>query len=136
MTRLLLFPVAVLVVLAAPGVQAQQLVYRPLNPAFGGSPANYSWLFSSAQAQNEYTETRDPDDQLADFQENLQRRLLNELARQIVGDRFDGVDLGQEGSFDFGDFLIDVIPGADGVTIRVFNTLTGDESTITVPLLP
>lgn len=130
------FLIAAVAVLAAPGAQAQQLLYEPINPAFGGSPANYSWLFSSAQAQNEFTEEREGDDQLADFQENLQRRLLNELSRQIIGDRFDGVDLSEEGQFDFGDFLITVIPGADGVTIRVFNTLTGDESTITLPTFP
>jgi curli production assembly/transport component CsgF len=120
----------------APGVAAQQMVYQPRNPAFGGSPANYSWMLSSAQAQNEYTEERTPDDELADFQANLQRRILNDLARQIAGDRFEGLDLSQEGSFDFGDFLIDITPGLDEITIRVFNTLTGDESIISIPSNP
>ena len=112
------------------------MVYQPRNPAFGGSPANYSWMLSSAQAQNEYTEERDTRDQLADFQANLQRRILNDLARQIAGDQFEGLDFSQEGSFDFGDFLIDITPGLDEITIRVFNTLTGDESTISIPATP
>ena len=123
-------------VLAAPGACAQQMVYQPRNPAFGGSPLNYSWLLASAQAQNEFTEADDPDDQLADFQRTLQRRLLSDLARRLAGDRLDGLDLSREGSFDLGDFIVDILPGSDGLTIRVFNTLTGDESTITVPSLP
>ena len=136
MKRLALFSLAAAALAAVPVAGAQQMVYQPRNPAFGGSPANYSWMLSSAQAQNEYTEQRDPDDQLADFEENLQRRILSNLARQIAGDRFEGVDFSQEGSFDFGDFLIDITPGADEITIRVFNTLTGDESVITIPSLP
>ena len=32
---------------------AQDFVYTPKNPAFGGNPYNYSWLLSSAQAQND-----------------------------------------------------------------------------------
>ncbi|MCK5278996.1 MAG: curli production assembly protein CsgF, partial [Cyclobacteriaceae bacterium] len=31
---------------------AQDFVYQPVNPAFGGNPYNYSWLLGQAQAQN------------------------------------------------------------------------------------
>ena len=125
-------------VLAAPSASAQQMVYQPRNPAFGGSPLNYSWMFSSAQAQNEYVEEREATvrDPLADFQANLQRRILSDLSRQIVGDQFGGVDFTQEGSFDLGDFLVEITPGLNGISIRVFNVLTGDESIIDIPSLP
>jgi len=33
---------------------AQQMVYKPMNPAFGGDGYNYQWLLSSANAQNPY----------------------------------------------------------------------------------
>ncbi|MDX1372955.1 MAG: curli assembly protein CsgF, partial [Nitrososphaeraceae archaeon] len=35
---------------------AQQLVYTPVNPSFGGSPLNGSWLISSAQLQDTNTD--------------------------------------------------------------------------------
>ena len=32
----------------------QQLVYTPINPAFGGSEFNYAWMLSSAESQNKF----------------------------------------------------------------------------------
>ena len=126
-----------LAALAAPEVQAQQLVYQPRNPSFGGFPSNYQYLFGLAQAQNDYEEPgrllRDP---LADFEQNLQRQVLSQLSREIVADRFGDVDLTQEGRYDFGDFQIEVVPGLSEITIRIFNVLTGDESTVRIPASP
>ena len=34
------------------GALAQDFVYQPINPAFGGNPYNYSWMLAQAQAQN------------------------------------------------------------------------------------
>jgi curli production assembly/transport component CsgF len=116
----------------------QQLKYRPTNPAFGGSPLNYQWLNSSAQTQNAFKPEgrssfqRDP---LADFESTLQRQILNQLSRELIANRFGDLDLTQEGLFDLGEFTVEVIPGLDGVGIRVFNELTGDETTITIPNL-
>ena len=31
---------------------AQNLVYKPKNPAFGGDTFNYQWMLSSAESQN------------------------------------------------------------------------------------
>lgn len=122
--------------LSARPATAQQFVYQPVNPAFGGSYLNYSWLLSSAQAQNLYQDQgadrfrRDP---LADFEQSLQRQILSALSRSIVSDRFGGIDFTQEGRFDLGDFIVEVTPGLDGLTISIFNVLTGDESVVTVP---
>ena len=38
---------------AAASAYASQLVYTPVNPSFGGSPQNGSWLLSQASAQGE-----------------------------------------------------------------------------------
>lgn len=118
--------------------QAQQLVYEPLNPAFGGSPANYAWLLSSAQAQNETEEDdlrdrfrRDP---LEDFQESLQRQIISQLSRDIVERQFgDALDLTQEGRYELGQFTVEITPGLDGISIRIFDVFSGDESTIAIP---
>ena len=123
---------------AAPA--AQQLVYQPTNPAFGGSPLNYSWMLSSAQAQNDFQDqsaasrfNRSP---LSDFNNTLQRQILNQLSRELITTRFGDLDLSEPGTFDFGDFTLEVVPGIDGVTIRIFNILTGEETTVTIPNLP
>lgn len=121
---------------AAAAPQAQQLTYQPTNPAFGGFSANYSWLLSSAQAQNDFTENqadrfnRDP---LADFQSNLQRQILNQLSRELISNRFGDLDLTRPGTFSFGDLTVEIVPGIDGVSVQIFNVLTGETTTVTVP---
>ena len=141
MSRLLtaITAVAMAGLLVAVPVQAQDFVYQPQNPAFGGSPANFSWMFQGAQAQKDFEDDR-PDfrrDPLQNFQDQLQRRILNELSREIVGTRIgdSGIDFGQEGRFEFGDFFVEVEEGPDGLRIQIINALTGDESTVTVPSL-
>ena len=120
----------------APGAYAQQFVYQPKNPAFGGSPYNYSWMLSSAEAQKDFegeTRSRFDRDPLEDFESGLQRQILSQLSRELVYDRFRDLDLTQEGRYDLGDFIVEVIPGLDGINVRVFNVLTGDETTIEIP---
>ncbi len=134
--RFLPLLVALAVVALAPTVAAQQLTYQPTNPAFGGSPLNYNWMLQSAQLQNRFEETgtdrfrRDP---LADFEQSLQRQILNQLGRELISNRFGDLDLTQPGTFNLGDFQIEVVPGLNGVSIRIFNLLTGEETLVTVP---
>jgi curli production assembly/transport component CsgF len=119
-------------------LSAQDLIYTPKNPAFGGSPINYQWLLNSANTQNKFTATGDASrfqrDPLEDFQNSLQRQILSQLTRDIVRNQFgeDG-QAAEESRFEFGEFTIDVTPGPDGVQIRIFNILTGDETSITIP---
>lgn len=117
---------------------AQQLIYTPKNPAFGGSPLNYSWMLSSAQAQNDLgddTANQFQRDPLADFETSLQRQILNQLSRELIFNRFGDLDLSQPGTFNLGDFQIEIVPGLDGVSVKVFNLLTGDETVVTIPNL-
>lgn len=130
------FLVAVALLGGVEPVQAQQMVYRPLNPAFGGNPQNYHWMLSSAQAQKDQPDAlsglqRDP---LSDFTQGLQRQVLSALSRELIFNRFGSqIDLTQEGRFDLGDFIIEIMPGLTGVDIRVTNVLSGDQSLITIP---
>lgn len=113
----------------------QDLVYRPKNPAFGGNPANFSWLISSANTQNLFTEDRSSRferDPLADFESSLKRQVLSQLTRDVVLNQFGEGKL-EESRFEFGEFTIDVTPGPNGVEIRIFNILTGDETSISIP---
>jgi len=116
---------------------AQQLVYQPVNPSFGGSPLNGNWLLSSAQLQDNNKDPNDADDLLedpfADFQDNLNRAVLSQLSRALTNSIFgEGGDL-QEGIFELGDFSIEIIETIDGIQIIIFDIITGNETTILVP---
>ena len=129
------FSLCLILVFGLQSADAQQLVYEPKNPAFGGNPMNYSWLKLSADTQNLFTEESTFDrfqrDPIADFQASLQRQVLSQITRDLVLRQFDG-DI-QESRFEFGEFTIEIIPGLDGVVIKIFNILTGDETSITIP---
>jgi len=121
----------------AGGLQAQDFVYRPVSPAFGGNYLNYQWLLSSAQIQSDFKEetpARDPfrRDPLEDFQASLSRQILNQLSRQVMSQQFGEGHLG-EGTYVFGNYEIEVTPGLDGLVIYILDTNTGGETTITIP---
>jgi len=117
---------------------SQDLVYTPKNPAFGGNPYNYSWLMSSAQAQNDIKETSsDPysrysTDPLKDFSESLNRQILSQLSRQIVAKQF-GEDALSAGTYVLGDYQIEVGDQADGLNITILDNKTGSQTTVSVP---
>lgn len=116
----------------------QDFVYQPKNPAFGGSPYNYSWMMNSANKQNQFKDSgsgfsrRDP---LQNFEESLQRQVLSQLTRQIIGDRFGegNINLDEKSSYEFGEFNIQVNPGPDGVSVNINNILTGESTSVTIP---
>ncbi|WP_266369040.1 curli production assembly/transport component CsgF [Tellurirhabdus rosea] len=141
MRKRLLF--CALVLLAGFSSRAQQLVYRPLNPAFGGNTFNYQWMLSGATAQDTY---KDPASQttgqggslgrqsttpLEDFSTNLQRQILNRISRDLLDSQFGENGL-QEGTFQYGDLQVTVSNAAEGVLIRIVDG-SGGETTITVP---
>jgi len=114
---------------------SQDFVYQPVNPAFGGSNFNYSWMLSAAQVQNDF---QDPgmdlmqDDPLADFEESINRQILSRISREIIGDQFGEEGL-QEGQYTIGNYQIDVRPGDNGIQVNILDTGTGSETLVTVP---
>lgn len=77
-----------LLLLSVPGISfGQNFVYQPLDPAFGGSYLNYSWLLSSANAQNPYKGGKSFSffqNPLENFQRRVQRQVLGQLTQQII----------------------------------------------------
>ena len=118
---------------------AQDFVYQPKNPAFGGNPYNHSWLMSSAQAQNDIKETTTTDpyskygnDPLKDFSESLNRQILSQLSRQIVSKQF-GEDALTAGTYVLGDYQIEVGDQTNGINITILDNKTGSQTTVSVP---
>jgi len=114
---------------------AQQLVYRPVNPAFGGDTFNYQWLLNSAQEQNTFTENNNSGinqgSELERFTENLNSQLLSQISRTLFTEQFDeGLT---EGTFNFGSLFIEVFPSGEGLVINILDTANGDESQVIIP---
>lgn len=140
MKQVLFFIVAISAVQA----KASELIYYPTNPSFGGAPAYGSYYLNSAQAQDTL---EDPDvydplsalnrDPLENFEESLNRQILSQIARRIVGEAFgDTTDgLGEGGEFISGDFsiVIDTTSSSRFIVVEITNTLTSEVTTIEIP---
>jgi curli production assembly/transport component CsgF len=118
---------------------AQQFVYIPKDPAFGGNPYNYSWLMSSAQAQNDLKQTSsstyNPNtttDPLKDFAASLNSQILSQLSRQIVAKQF-GENALAAGTYVLGDYQIDITNQTDGLNITILDNKSGSQTTVSVP---
>jgi curli production assembly/transport component CsgF len=124
-------------------VQAQDLVYKPKNPAFGGDTFNYQWLLSSADSQNSF---KDPEpvnsyaqkSELQRFTENLNSQLLNQLSRSLFEDQFGtGTGTGSggmsEGTYVFGSLSVDVYNSSDGLVVNILDITTGEQTQVIIP---
>ena len=115
-------------------VAAQDLIYTPINPTFGGNPFNSAHLLGLAAAQNQ---TKDPTttattSEAQIFANQLQSRLLSALSSQIV-DAIFGQNPQQSGTIQFGGQTIQFSRGLDDVTLTLTDTGTGAVTTIVVP---
>lgn len=118
-------------------VSGQDFVYTPKNPAFGGDTFNYNWLLSSAQVQDL---TEDPNaasfgssrSTTDSFAESLNSLLLNQLSRELITTQF-GEDGFSDGTYEIGDFQIDVATTLEGLTITVFDLAQGEQTQIVIP---
>ncbi len=115
---------------------AQQLTYKPINPAFGGDTFNYQWLLSSATAQNSFKDPeareRENRSELNSFSENLNRQLLSQLSRSLFNDQL-GTDGLQPGTFTFGSLSLDIYDSSEGLVINILDTSTGEQTQVIIP---
>lgn len=102
----------------------QQLVYKPINSAFGGDPFNYTWLLSSANAQNPFSDSGI---------DGLDLDALNSsLDSQLLQNQFGG-ELPPLGSSTNGSLAFDVFESTDGLVINILDIFTGEQSQIIIP---
>jgi curli production assembly/transport component CsgF len=112
--------------MCAGSAQATELIYTPVNPSFGGSALNGSFLLNKAQAQNDNSRGNDKDF-VTRFQESLERNIINTITRGVAdGDITDG-------TYDTGDFRVVVSPTVNGVMLTITNILTGEVTVIEMP---
>ena len=115
---------------------SQQLVYKPVNPAFGGETFNYNWLLSSAGEQNGFKDpnAKENEDEstLESFTDNLNRQLLNSISKEIFNQQI-GDDTLTPGTFTFGSLEVEIVDGITGLIINILDTTTGEQTQIIVP---
>ena len=118
---------------------AQDLVYEPVSPSFGGNPFNSNHLMATAEAQNDYRDPRASANGLgtsqADlFVRQLQSRLLSGLSAQIA-DAIFGENPQDNGTIQFGNQTVTFTRNLDNITLEIFDSDTGETTTIVIPQL-
>ncbi|MDH1884195.1 MULTISPECIES: curli assembly protein CsgF [Empedobacter] len=118
-------------------INAQQLVYKPINSAFGGDNYNYNWLLSSANAQNQFKvdmgfNNFKQNTAVSSFEDNLHRQLLNKLTTGLTGTGYN--DGGFEpGVYNLGNLYVTIKDYFGGLNISVIDTKTGEQTNINLP---
>ena len=127
----------------AGGASASELVYRPIDPAFGGNPVNGPFLIDTAKIQNGH-DAKDKrsivgglngiagvSDQ-QQFVRILQSRLLSDMASKVA-DAIFGENAQDSGEFRYGSQVVSFARGVDSISIDIFNEQTGERTQISVP---
>ncbi len=122
-------------------LMAQDFVYRPTNPAFGGEVFNHQWMLSNANAQNTIQDPNQQDfddrfnrDPLQDFQDQLNRQILNQISSSIIGNQFNNVNGIDDGTYVFGNYQIDVGTTGEGISVVIVDNSTGNSTEVVVPV--
>jgi len=126
------FAAALAALLITGTAAASPLVFRPVNPSFGGNPFNSDHLLATALQQKQFEQSRRSfeRDPIADFTADLERRLLSQVARDITGAIF-GENPQDQGTFEVGGTSIDFERIGDEVLINLTDGVS--ETSITLP---
>ncbi|QBF26685.1 curli production assembly protein CsgF [Pseudomonas tructae] len=120
--------------LAALGSQAgaTELVYTPVNPAFGGNPLNGTWLLNNAQAQNDHDDPAIKDRASAFASTSALERFTSQLESRLLSQLLTNINNGNTGSLQTDAFIINVIDDSGALSIQVTDRVTGEISEIQV----
>ncbi|SNR84399.1 curli production assembly/transport component CsgF [Lutibacter flavus] len=115
---------------------SQNIVYKPINPFFGGDTFNYQQLLASANAQNTFEEDSgfsfDQGSDLDNFTETLNRQLLNSLSQDLFQQEFGDTSL-TVGTYVFGSLVVEITPSSGGLSVNILDTTTGEQTQIIIP---
>lgn len=124
--------------LLANTAMATEIVYTPVNPSFGGSPLNGNYLLSNASSQddNEKSGSRSSADlrtqksDLDQFNELLQRSILNRIASTVTGSLVDANGNLIPGTVQTADFTITIVDIGGGILEITTIDITTGQSTV------
>jgi curli production assembly/transport component CsgF len=120
-------------------VDATTLIYQPVNPNFGGNPANGVNLLNEANAQNKYTDPSlsssgaTSQSTLDQFNSELQQAILSRVATSVTNSIVGPNGTLQPGTISTGNFTI-AITAVTGGNLQVTTTdkTTGATTTFIV----
>ena len=113
---------------------AGDLVYKPINPNFGGNPFNDGILLGTANAQNGFEAPEESVDPTARFVQSLQSRLFSGLARQVE-DAIFGDDPQDSGTFTVGSQQVTFERGLEFISLEISNLNDGSITLVEVPAI-
>jgi len=118
-------------------VSSQNIVYKPINPFFGGDTFNYQQLLAAANAQNDFQDNSNAFDfsqptDLENFTASLNRQLLNSISQDLFQQQFGDQTL-TVGTFVFGSLVVDITPASNGLSVNILDTSTGEQTQIIIP---
>jgi curli production assembly/transport component CsgF len=104
---------------------ATELVYTPVNPAFGGNPLNGPVLLGTAQATNRHKDPAAVDSAaqfakqtpLQQFSDMLERAVLGQLSAAATDSVMGSGGKLKPGSVETGNFRIDIVDAGGGMLI-------------------
>lgn len=119
---------------------ATDLVYRPVNPSFGGDPLNGPHLLNIANAQNRF---KDPEasttspfgsqSSLQQFTDTLQRSILSRIASAVSGNVVDANGNLIPGTVTIGNITVTVVDLGTTLRITTLDGSTGQSTVFEVP---
>ena len=120
---------------------AAELQYTPVNPNFGGSPLNGSFLLNEAAANNYRYLTNKSENQQASSQtasqeviQNLQQAAVNAVLSQVAQQISSGLQNNQSGSYNVAGELIDFQRVDSEININITDATTGAITTLQIPV--
>jgi curli production assembly/transport component CsgF len=116
---------------------SSELVYTPINPSFGGSALNGSFLLGKAQAQNKHKAAQSKKSFEEKVSDALERATLSDIVSKykdtVLGENA-GFNNGEDSTFFSGDYQIDILSAnSDSITIEITDLLTGKVTIIEIP---
>lgn len=116
---------------------SSELVYTPINPSFGGSALNGSFLLGKAQAQNNHKAPLTQKSFEEKVSDALERATLSDIVSKykdtVLGEN-NNIDIGEDTSFVSGDYQIDIVAAnSDTITIQITDLLSNKITIIEIP---
>lgn len=130
------FIVILLMFCASADLFAQDFVYTPINPSFGGNPMNYNWMITSANQQNKIEKSANSSmgkDPLDDFINNLNRQILSQLSGRLVNNMFGSNGNVETGVYNLGSYRINLKEDGSGVTVNILDKGNGNNTNVFIP---
>jgi curli production assembly/transport component CsgF len=130
------FSCAIVVFFATFAPAYADILYKPLNPSFGGDSFNSNHLQSLATSQNRFSESNSSSRQTSTerFLSMLESRLYSSLASQ-VSDAIFGEDAQPSGTIVFDDQQITFLNTGTEIQLTVTDFTSGQVTNIVIPTL-